>query len=539
MSKKILLKLLNLVGIAFLIAFVSTVLLVSVRGLEGNPTSKELLSKKWMENGPLELSPERGRFALLYTVVEEKSVVFSLDTARYVTPDLGTANGKFVSLFAPLVSFVSIPGYLIGKSIGLSQVGGFATIALFALFNVMLLRAVSIRLGANPVAATIASLTFIFASPAFSYAVTLYQHHISTFLILSSIYLLVRWKNWLSLSMVWLLFAASIPVDYPNLILMFPIALYATTRVINFEKLESKYKFKLKFFRVFTPIAMLIPLIFYVWFSQESYGKPFQLSGTVKSVRAIDAQGNPYDPDEVSSNNFSIESEEEKAQEVAGKKDKNAVGFFKTRNLLNGLTIHFLSPDRGIIYYTPVVLLGFLGLLVGIKKKTEMVPVLIGVIGANVLLYSMWGDPWGGWAFGSRYLIPSYAMLSIFIALLLTHLSKRKILNVIFILFFLVVSIYSISVNTLGAVTTNLIPPKGEAKLLETFTNRVEKYSYDRNIDFVKTSGSKSFVYQKYLVKEITPLVFYQILTISISSVFSLITLYYLFTLLRKGNRNV
>ena len=43
--------------------------------------------------------------------------------------------------------------------------------------------------------------------------------------------------------------------------------------------------------------------------------------------------------------------------------------FFKTRNLLNGFYIHLLSPDRGIIYYAPVILLGLLGFLFLLAKK--------------------------------------------------------------------------------------------------------------------------------------------------------------------------
>ena len=179
-----------------LILFSSVVLMVSLRGLYGNPTSLDLNSDKWQVNGPFELSPERGRFALIYSLVEDKSFQFSNSLGKFATPDVGINNkGQFVSLFAPLLSFLAIPGYIIGKFFGASQVGTFATVALFALFNLILIRLIAIRLGAKPLAATIASFIFLFATPAFAYAVNLYQHHISTFLILLSIYVLLNLKE--------------------------------------------------------------------------------------------------------------------------------------------------------------------------------------------------------------------------------------------------------------------------------------------------------------------------------------------------------
>ena len=178
-----------------LILFASGVLMVSLRGLPGNPTVPELNLKIWKENGPFELSPERGRFALIYSIVEDKSFYFSKSIAGFASPDVGIQNGHYVSLFAPLLSFSAIPGYLIGKYFGASQVGTFAVISLFALFNFFLIRAIAIRLGANKIAATLGAFVFLFATPGFAYAVNLYQHHLSTFLILLSIWALLKSKK--------------------------------------------------------------------------------------------------------------------------------------------------------------------------------------------------------------------------------------------------------------------------------------------------------------------------------------------------------
>jgi hypothetical protein len=171
------------------ILFIAVLVIIaySLRGNFGNPTAIDLQDDIWKENGPLELSPERGRFALLYSLVEDKSFFFSTDLARFTTPDLGYKNGHYVSLFAPAVSYIAAIGYFIGKNFNASQVGAFATIAIFALLNGLLIRSLSKKLGASNTASSIAMLIYLFATPSFAYSVTLYQHQISTFLILASL----------------------------------------------------------------------------------------------------------------------------------------------------------------------------------------------------------------------------------------------------------------------------------------------------------------------------------------------------------------
>ena len=368
----------------FLLIFVGTILGLTLRGISGNPTEKTLNSGIWGDNGPFELSPDRGRFALTLSYAENHSFYFSLPIAKFATPDLGTANGKYVSLFAPAVSFIVIPGYLLGKIFGLAQVGTFAIISLFALCNFFLVRACAKIIGANTTAATISALIFSFATPAFPYGVTLYQHHISTFLILATLYILLRWKNWISLSIVWFLFAASIPVDYPNLILMLPLALFATGRIFYIKMGTNALRVHIKPLYFLTTLTVLLPLLFYVWFSQNSYGKPFQLAGTVQGVRTIELQKKPAPVKKIDDTTLSKTSQ----------KEKTAVGFFITRNLLNGFYIHVFSPDRGVIFYTPIMLFGILGGVFMWRKKQTELALITGVIGADIVLYSMWGDPW-------------------------------------------------------------------------------------------------------------------------------------------------
>lgn len=478
--------------------FCLTILLLSLRGNAGNPTPFELLSERWTDDGPFELSPERGKFALAYSIAEEGSLFYSLNLARFVTPDLGYYNGNYVSLFAPGTSIFVLPGYVLGKIFGLTQVGTFLVIAVFATLNCILLRAISIKLGAKERHATIASLIFLFATPAFSYAVTLYQHHLTVFILLASFYLILGEKSILNLVGVWFLLALSLLIDYPNLILLFPIGLYALTLIFSSSEIGQKIFLKIKLNRLITFLGAILPMAFFFWFNWVSYGSPLRLSGTVDRVVEIDKDGS----------DALLESE----IYLGDSSKPTALGYFNTRNMLNGLSVLTMSPDRGFIVFAPVLLFSVFGISKVLKDKDRNLNSLFAVMLLNITIYSMWGDPWGGWAFGGRYLIPSYAIFSIFLALGFSKIEKAKILKTIF----LVLLVYSVSVNSLGAITTSKNPPKVEARALSSTSGRSEKYTYIRNLDYLLENGSKSFIYREYLSSHIAAPLFYLLITSAI-----------------------
>jgi hypothetical protein len=517
-------KTLRTVGFVFFVLFCCGVLLASIRGNPGNPRAEELNSTKWQGDGPFELSPERGRFALTYSIVEDKSLSFSVPLARFVVPDLGYKNGKYVSLFAPGISYLTIPGYVVGKSLGISQIGTFTVIAFFALLNVLLIRAICIRLGTNAVAANLAGMTFIFATVAYSYAVTMYQHHVSTFLILVSIYILIRWQNLWSLALIWLFCATSIPIDYPNLILMIPIGLIATTRLIRKKIQENTVTVSVPLLGFLTFLPIALPLAFFMWFNANSYGNPMQFSGTVPSVREIDASGKPTAPKQEN-----IQSMEKYIN--PDKQQKSVIRFFKSRNLVNGLYITLTSPDRGLLYFTPVLLLGIPGIVLLHKRNRWVTAMLAGTVAINIILYSMWGDPWGGWAFGSRYSIPGYAILSIFLGYAL-HVWRKKILPlVVFCILFTI----SVIANTAGALSSSANPPQVEILALERLTGHEEKYTFVRNLDILRNGNSKSYVFRSFAGTRITAWEYYLYITTLIGMTGIYMTAYLYFSSRREA----
>lgn len=479
-----------------LVSLCSIALAVSLRGIPGTPTSAQLNDASWKEDGPLELSPDRGRYALAYSLVEDRSFQFSLPIARFATPDVAyTATGQYVSLFAPGLSFLIIPGYLIGKLLGAGQVGAFAIISLFAVANVLLVRAIAIRLGARDVAATLGAVAFLFASPAFTYAVTLYQHHVTTFLLLLSVYLLLRWNTLWSLAGIWFLWATSVVVDNPNLIIMLPVGLAALGRLVFVQRSATAWRVVVRPLGALTFLLALLPVLFFLWVNYSSYGDPFQLAGTLPSAQVIDSSGLPV--------------------EVSDREDpgtKTALGFFPTRNLLNGFYVHSVSPDRGVLWYTPVLLLGILGFVVVRQRRLDIRNVFVAVIGFTVLLYSLWGDPWGGWAFGSRYLIPVYALLSVGVALALSHWRSRWV----FLALFFILFGYSVWVNSLGALTSSANPPEVEVLALEAATGHEQKYTFERNWDYLHARGSKSFVWQTVGRQYVSASLYHALLTLGI-----------------------
>jgi hypothetical protein len=512
----------------FFVLFIAAVLLVSVRGLPGNPTPAQLNTATWVNNGPFELSPERGRFALLYSLVENHTFHLAPALAKFTAPDVGFWKGHFVSIFAPSISLLAIPGYIIGKHFGDSQFGAFAWMSIFALLNVLLIRAIAVRFGANPIAASIAGLAFLFGTPAYAYAVTIYEHHPSTFLMLLAFYLLIRFKSVLSLVVIWILYAFAFTVDYPNLIMMFPIALAAFFRSGVVEHVHKKVTVKISLPRVLAVLGVIIPLIMFLWINQMSYGSPFQISGTVARVIGVKNNGAPI---------FFSQALQQQLTK-SGQQDNlpppdSILTFFNPRNMLNGFYILLLSPDRGVIMYTPVVLFGAVGMYLAYKKRQKYIPVMLGVVGADLILYAMWGDPYGGWAFGARYLIPAYAVLSIYIALLLTYLGKNKL----FILFFYVVLSYSVIVNSLGALTSNSNPPKIEADALSNQIHQPVSYTYMRNVNDLNGNVSKSFAFVAYASDYITAWQYYSYITLFILSVSAALIVYYQVTLRDKRRR--
>ncbi len=506
-SQKKLNSLASLLGLSVLVILVGVILISVVKGKSGNLSDETLNLKEWTEEGPLELSPDRGRFALTYSLVEDQSVKFSLPVARFATPDLGYKDGNYVSLFAPGVSFIILPGYLIGRIFNASQFGSFLIIALFAFINFWLIYLISKCLGAKKYAALTASGVFSLATPALAYGGSLYQHHISTFFILCSVWIMLRFKSVWSLIVIWLLIGSSVVVDNPNFFMMFPIGIFALGKIIDIKKIKTKIQINIQLLRILSFFTILLPLLGFMYFNLLSNGNFLQLSGTVQSVQSINVNGKPEQSSLISDNNADVillQNLQDKNKNDSNTESRSALGFFNTRNMLEGVYVQIFSQDRGILFFSPIILLGLIGIIVSYKKLNSIQVLLLSVLAVNLAIYAMWGDPWGGWAFGSRYLIPAYAILAIFLSSVLTRWNRK----LLFILLIYPVLIYSIGVNMVGALTSNRNPPKIEILALEKLSGVEEKYTVERNWDYLQ-KDSKSFIYRAFLNGRVSPIFYF------------------------------
>lgn len=487
---------------------------LSLRGNIGNPKEEDLNDIRWKEDGPFELSPQRGRFGLTYSLVENNSPFFSIPLARFITPDLGYINDRYVSLFAPGVSFLIAPGYIVGKYFGASQVGSFAVISVFALINVLLIYDIATYLGFRKGSSFISSLIFLFGTPAFAYGVDLYQHHISTFLILLSMLLLIKKKSFWTYSFIWFLVGWSISIDYPNLFLMLPIMMHLGRSTFCYLFKSDRLIINIHINKILAVLSVILPLSFFIWFNYISYGNPFQFAGNVGSVGNIGQDGKP-----AALASYSLES----AKDYIRPEDQNkqSVGFFKPREIALGLYILIFSRDRGVLYFAPVMLVGILGAIVMYKRKNPYLILFVSIATLNLLLYAMWGDPWGGWAFGARYLIPSYALLSILLASWLDRFQR----HIPMLLAFLLLTGYSVYVNAAGALSSSTNPPKVQILALEKVSGRVELYSWDRNIEFIENGHIKSFAYNTFFKDSISPWRYFETISYSLFGILIIATI--------------
>ena len=124
-------KILGVLFPVFLFLFALSIYTLTLRGVPGNIKSNQIAQLNH-ETKPFELSPERGRFILTKSLADNNSFALSNDLAQAAKPDVGYYQGRKYVYFAPGISIMALPFYVIGKIYNLSQVATFFMISLFA-----------------------------------------------------------------------------------------------------------------------------------------------------------------------------------------------------------------------------------------------------------------------------------------------------------------------------------------------------------------------------------------------------------------------
>ena len=462
-------------AIIFLVLVLYTLTLRGAFGIPGIGDFKENLEKP---SGAFELSPERGRYVHVVALAEKGDFALTRDWADVAYPDVGVAGGKFYSFFAPGVAYFAVPFYLIGAKFNLAQVAVFFMEIIIGAISAAFIYKIARNIFALSAPASFFSvLVFAFASSAWNYSITLYQHLFTVLFMTTAFYAAWKFRNEsgpysrLYASWVWAAYALSIFVDYPNAAMMLPIMLYFAYSTFSVKKLEEGVAISIKWAAIATVIVFVLAMSFQFWHNAHYYGSWLQLAGGIAGYHK-----------EIPIN---MESPEQ-TQDIGA--------FFSERNIPKGFYVLLFSDERGLFFFYPIFILSLFGTRLFWKKSRDIgiraeYILALSLIFVNLALYSSWGDPWGGWAYGPRYLIPSMAFLSIFAGAFISGGVFTRFKKNLALLLFL----YSSAIALLGALTSNAIPTKSEAILLPA-----HKHNFLLNLDFLNKNQSSSFIYNTY-----------------------------------------
>lgn len=430
--------------------------------------------------GPFESSNSTARFALTEAIAEDGKLSLNLDRAKFASPDVVETSGKFYSVFTPGISFIAVPFYILGKYLGIPQLITYFSVALFSLVNVFLVAQVARKLGASFWASIFGGFVFLFATNALGYSQTLTQHNIGVSVLLLATLITLSKTSFFKNVLFGALAGIGLLIDVPILILTIPLGLYLLARHIKLSKINEKLRMSISLSLMGLLLGIIPFIMFFGWYNHQTTGSYTTLA---QSLGRTDA--------------FSVLTEKQK-QEIAvqDKKVEKEVGLelpFDTRLQMQGFYILVLSPERAWLFYSPIVFLGIAGLFVGWKsaKRQAAVSLFSSVVLLNIVLYSMFGDPWGGWSFGPRYLIPAAALLCAFLPLFLDKYKK----NYFVILTTMILFGFSVYINSIGVLTTNAIPPKVEAIALSVPI----PYTPEYNLNILQSNQSSSLLYNLYL----------------------------------------
>lgn len=477
-----------------LLAFISLacviIITLTIRGDKGEPLAYQNDYNRF-RGGPFESSNSSGRYALVKSIVDNRSFALNDDLASFSSPDLVFYNNKFYSIFTPGISFVSIPFYILGKQFGIPQLTTYLSTALFALCNLFLVAYIARRFGANIYTSVLGGFLFVFGTNALAYAHSLTQHSLSTTLLLLGIANAFGDRSVVKNLLFGTFFGAAILMDIPNIFLFMPMAIYILCKhfIIHTNRKETQIGLRIS---ILALIFGILPFILiFGWYNHLTTGSYTTIGQFVGRTSYEDARSTKPLP----------------AQENDSVSESTKLPL-TTRSQLNGAYILLLSNERAWIYYSPFLFLGLIGIISSYydKEKRFLVTVMVSVVLMNILIYTMFDDPWGGWAFGPRYLIPAASIMSIFTAVAFQKYAR----NILFFFLFTTLSLYSLAVSITGAATSSAVPPRVEAIHFQTPT----PYTYEFNIRLMQEGSISSLFYNLYLDSKISSIMYVVVICI-------------------------
>lgn len=451
------------------------ILLLCLKGTVGNFDTKEELDTERSMYGRFEFSGHafessrtRSIFLTSLSLIENKTLHIPLDIQDFSGFDIGFSNGKAYAWTPPGTAFVGAIFYFIFRIINLGLVGAYLSITVVSVIvHFLLYKIVRTHITKNENIAFLSSYIYTFSTFAFVYSVTNFQHQYTSLFLCILLYGILNTLATKRISIAWsylipLIYGLSVFFDYPNIILLSPLML---VWFLTSYELPKKNR-RLIYIR--TPIIITFCISLLLLFNQINFDNPLQMVNTLPREKQINLQN----------------------IETIAKEKNNPLNIFKIDQTLAGLEMYTLNPKRGLFFFSPILLLGILGIYNTYKKRKRLVILLTSVLCVNLILYASFGSPSGGWCFGPRYLLPTSLILSLFVALWIEQASFKKQLLILPLL------LLSILNNLSGALSTLTIP------------STMETVSYGiKNLEFILNNVSGSFIYKTLLYK--IPLFYY------------------------------
>ncbi len=432
-----------------------------------------------------ESSQERARYSQMLSFVTQGKLSID-DVKDFAKPDLAWINNHYYPAYPPGLSILLSPFFAIGHLLNAPMVFVNLANALLTLLTGYLLYRVSKRIGFSYDESLLIGVIYTASTLVLSYGTTLYQHTLSGLLLFVILYLHLVNSNasssWFLLLLQGLLVSAAYLVDYPNIVPALVIFIATCITKLHYSEDAVKLYITVRSNLLWLFLGLLVGFILIGLINYSLFGQAFILTNRY-NLRVLDLHNITYTYESLNSSMFSEVVYAEK---------------FNIHNLFRGIHILLFSVDRGLFIYTPILLL----LAFTIKRfgNPNLRNLLLLTFFSNLLLYSMYDDPWGGWAFGPRYLIPTLPMLVLLLAPLLRVGIPKKVLY-LFILPFMSI------IPLLGATTSNLVPPSIEQNL--TIPS-----SFLTNIEYLRSGYTGSFVFN-HLFRDYMSLTWYFLLVLS------------------------
>lgn len=480
----------------------TVILLFSVDAIRGNGPVWQILQLRDVPGSPFETSLTRGRLALIQAIADDKSYIID-KYARGAFPDVLYADGHYYSVFVPGAAFIAVPLYMIGKQYNLGVLSAFLLGPIFT-FLVALCTYNTLRIiGFQRSVSLLSTFVILFGTSIYPYTGILNAHPVSAFSIslamLGASLVFMQKRHAIGNILFWFAFGLGLITDYPNGISLVPLGValfFFSFRVVSMEA-RKVLSVNLSFFlAILFACVGIIPLLLYT----------HALFGTyLSTVETHQIQGYV----------------DEKGAKVYTLSDDPM--FYLTHKVLHNplkLDPHFtikgvytllFSPERGLFFYSPILLLFYFGISTLAKKSPYLAYGAFSSVVITILTYGSYSDYGGGWSFGTRFLVGVMPFMALFLAAAIERYNTA-----FFSALFGTLGTISIAINTLGALTSRVNP----SPLEKEYFNCNLACSFLRELPLIQHGKYMSFAYTEYFQSMMNRQLFFALLLGSLLVVF-------------------